>query len=127
MRKTWVLAGAAVLVAVTVTGGVVVMSGVKQATPAAQEPPANTVRVEQGNLSSMVFQYGTLTYGAQSDGSPYSVINQTSGTATWLPAVGQVVEQNQAIYRVDGNPVVLLYGSTPAYRTLSAGMTGAAP
>jgi hypothetical protein len=124
-RKTWVLAGAAVLVAVTATGGVVVMSSAKQATPAAQQPPANTVKVEKGTLSAMVSLYGTLTYRALSDGSPYSVINQTSGTATWLPAIGQVVEQGQVIYRVDDNPVVLLYGSTPAYRTLSAGMTGA--
>lgn len=48
-RKTWVLAAAAVLVAVTVTGGVVVTSGAKQATPAAQELPANTVKVEKGS------------------------------------------------------------------------------
>ena len=37
-RKTWVLTGAAVLVAVTATGGGVVVSGAKQAAPAAQEP-----------------------------------------------------------------------------------------
>jgi peptidoglycan hydrolase-like protein with peptidoglycan-binding domain len=29
------------------------------------------------------------------------------------------------LYRVDDSPVVLLYGSTPAYRTLSVGATGA--
>ncbi|MHB8645755.1 MAG: efflux RND transporter periplasmic adaptor subunit [Thermomicrobiales bacterium] len=124
MRKMWVLAGAVVLVAVTVTGGVVVMSGAKHATPAAQEPSANTAKVENGKLSAMVSLNGTLTYRARSDDSPYAVINQTSGTATWLPAIGQVVEQGQAIYRVDDNPVVLLYGATPAYRTVSPGMTG---
>ena len=48
------LAGAAVLVAVTVTGGVVVASGADQATPAAPEAPANTVKVQKGELSSMV-------------------------------------------------------------------------
>jgi hypothetical protein len=125
MRKTWALAGAAVLVAVTVSVGVAVMSGAKQAAPAAQEPPANIAKVEKGTLSAMVSLDGTLTYRARPDGSPYAVINQTSGTATWLPALGQVVEQGQVIYRVDDTPVVLLYGSTPAYRTLSAGMTGA--
>jgi hypothetical protein len=125
MRKGWVLAGVAVLVAVTVTGGVVAMSSAKHVTPAAQEPPANTATVEKGTLSAMVSLAGTLTYGARPDGSPYSVINQTAGMATWLPEVGQVVEQGQVVYRVDGNPVVLLYGSIPAYRTVSAGMTGA--
>jgi peptidoglycan hydrolase-like protein with peptidoglycan-binding domain len=29
------------------------------------------------------------------------------------------------LYRVDGKPVVLLYGNTPAYRALSEGVTGA--
>lgn len=61
MRKTWVLAGAAVLVAVSATGGGV-MSSAKQATPAAQQPPANTVKVEIGKLSAMVSVDGTLTY-----------------------------------------------------------------
>jgi hypothetical protein len=125
MRKTWVLAGAAVLVAVIATAGVVVMSLAKQATPAAQEPPVNTVNVVNGKLSAMVSVDGTLTYSAQSDGSPYSVINQAQGTFTKLPALGQVISQGQVLYRVNGSPVVLLYGSTPAYRTLSAGATGA--
>jgi len=123
-RKTWVLAGAAVLVAVTATGGVV-MSSAKQATPAAQEPQANTVKVEKRNLSATVSQAGTLTYRAQPDGSPYSVINHASGIYTMLPAAGQVISQGQVLYRVNDSPVVLLYGSTPAYRTLSAGATGA--
>jgi hypothetical protein len=42
-----------------------------------------------------------------------------------LPALGQVISQGQVLYRVSDSPVVLLYGSTPAYRTLSAGATGA--
>jgi peptidoglycan hydrolase-like protein with peptidoglycan-binding domain len=100
------------------------MSSAKQAPPAAQEPPANTVQVEKGTLSAMVSLHGILTYRARSDGSPYAVINRTSGIYTKLPAPGQVISQGQALYRVDDSPVVLLYGSTPAYRSLSAGMTG---
>jgi hypothetical protein len=38
--------------------------------------------------------------------------------------VGQVVSQGQSLYSVDGSPVVLLYGSTPAYRALSEAMSG---
>jgi hypothetical protein len=125
MRKRWVLAGLAVLAALAAIGVVVVMSGAKHATPVASEPPANTAKVEKGTLSAMVSLDGTLTYGTRSDGSPYSVINQTPGTATWLPAVGQVVRHGEVIFRVDDNPVVLLYGPTPAYRTVLAGMAGA--
>ena len=124
-RKTWVLAGAAVLAAVTTTGVVIATPGAKHATLAAAQPPPNTATVEKRELSAMVSVNGTLTYQARSDGSPYSAINQASGTYTELPAAGQVISQGQALYRVNDSPVVLLYGSTPAYRTLSAGATGA--
>ena len=118
------LAAAAVLAGVTATGGVVVISGPKQQALAAQQSPVRTAQVERRTLSAMVSQAGTLTYRARSDGSPYSVINQARGTYTKLPAGGRVISQGHVLYRVDNGPVVLLHGSTPAYRTLSAGATG---
>ena len=123
-RKTWVLTAAAVLAAVTVTGAAAMKSGAKPASAAAQPPPAHTTPVEKRTLSAMVSQAGTLTYRARSDGSPYSVINHARGTYTKLPAVGRVISQGHVLYRVNDRPVVLLHGSTPAYRTLSAGATG---
>jgi hypothetical protein len=123
-RKAWVLAGAAVLVAATATGGVAATSSAKQATPAAQESPANTAKVERGKLSAMVSMYGTLTYRARSDGSPYSVINQARGTYTKLPDDGDKVDCGDVLYRVDDNPVLLLCGTVPAYRDLHSGDTG---
>jgi hypothetical protein len=123
--KTGVVAGAAVVAAAIATGVVIAASGAKQAAPAAHEPPTNTATVEKGELSATVSVAGTLTYRAQSDGSPYAVINQAQGTYTKLPELGQVISQGQVLYRVDDSPVVLLYGSTPAYRTLAAGADGA--
>jgi peptidoglycan hydrolase-like protein with peptidoglycan-binding domain len=123
MRKTWVLSGAAVLVAVTATGAVVI-SNAEQAAPAAQEPPASTARVERGKLSAMVSLDGTLTYRAQADGSPYSVINQAGGTFTELPADGDKVDCGDVLYRVDDDPVLLLCGAVPAYRDLGIGDEG---
>ena len=117
-RKTWVLAGAAVLVAATVTGGVVVMSSATQATPAAPRTPANTAKVQKGTLSAMVSLDGTLTYRARSDGSPYSVINQARGIYTKLPDDGDKVDCGDVLYRVDDDPVLLLCGTVPAYRDL---------
>jgi hypothetical protein len=124
MRKTRLIAGATVLVAVTATGGVVAMSSAKQATTATQEPPANTATVERGKLSDMVSRYGTLTYRARSDGSPYSVINRARGTYTKLPDDGDKIDCGDVLYRVNDNPVLLLCGSTPAYRSLSRGDSG---
>jgi peptidoglycan hydrolase-like protein with peptidoglycan-binding domain len=123
-RKTWVLAAAAILVAVTATGGVVLMSSAEEATPAAQEPPANTVKVERGRLAAMVSENGTLTYRARSDGSPYSVINHARGTYTKLPENGDRVDCGDVLYRVDDKPVVLLCGTVPAYRDLAMGDKG---
>jgi hypothetical protein len=123
-RKTWALAAAVVLAVATTTGGVALMSSAKQATAAARQLPVGTAQVERRTLSAMVSQAGTLTYRARSDGSPYSVINQARGTYTKLPAAGQVIAQGHVLYRVNDRPVVLLDGSTPAYRTLSAGASG---
>lgn len=43
---------------------------------------------------------------------------------TWLPADGDVVGQGQPLYRVNGDPVVLLNGSIPSHRDLSVGDKG---
>jgi multidrug efflux pump subunit AcrA (membrane-fusion protein) len=77
-----------------------------------------------GKLSAMVSVDGTLTYRARSDGSPYSVINRSSGIYTELPEDGDMVECGGVLYRVNGGPVLLLCGSTPAYRSLSEGDGG---
>jgi hypothetical protein len=124
MRKTWLLAGVAVLAAAAATGGVVAMSSAKPATPAAQESPSNTAKVEKGRLSDMVSQYGTLTYRARSDGSPYTVFNQARGTYTKLPNDGDKIDCGEVLYRVNDNPVLLLCGSTPTYRSMSKGDSG---
>jgi hypothetical protein len=120
-----VLTAAAVLAAIaTAIVGLAAAFGAKPATAAARPVAASTAQVQKRTLSATVPQDGTLTYRARSDGSPYSAINEARGTYTALPTVGQVVHQGHVLYRVNDEPVVLLYGSTPAYRTLSAGLTG---
>jgi hypothetical protein len=72
--------------------------------------------VTRQDLSSQTQVAATLGYAGS-----YSAVNQAQGTMTSLPSVGQIVAQGQVLYGVSGNPVVLLYGSTPAYRNLSEG------
>ena len=123
-RKTWGLAGAALLVLVAITGGVVVMSGAKDPTPATRDAPPSTATVQRGKLSAMVSLDGTLTYRARSDGAPYAVINGASGTYTRLPDAGDEVDCGDVLYRVDDRPVLLLCGTVPAYRDLAHGDKG---
>jgi peptidoglycan hydrolase-like protein with peptidoglycan-binding domain len=67
-------------------------------------------------LSSQTNVAATLGYTGG-----YTAINQAQGTMTALPDVGQVINQGQVLYAVNGVPVALLYGSTPVFRTLAAG------
>jgi multidrug efflux pump subunit AcrA (membrane-fusion protein) len=120
--KRWVLAAAAVLVALS--GALVVIFRAKEATPVAQEPPPNTASVERGRLSDMVSVYGILTFRARSNGSPYVVINHAAGTYTELPEDGDKVACGEVLYRVDESPVLLLCGTVPSYRTLRSGDVG---
>ena len=84
-------------------------------------PPPATQPVVRENLSSQVPVTATLGYA-----DSYTVRGQGGGTLTWLPSAGQVIGQGQVLYQVDnGTPVVLLYGSVPAWRTLDVGLTGA--
>jgi hypothetical protein len=46
-----------------------------------------------------------------------------SSTFTQLPAVGQVIARGQTLYRLDGQPVLLLYGSVVPSRAFLAGMS----
>jgi hypothetical protein len=83
--------------------------------------PTSTTGITQGDISSQTSVSGTLGYSGT-----YEVVNQAQGTVTWLPGLGQVVSEGQVLYDVSANPVVLLYGTTPAYRTLSEGATDSA-
>jgi hypothetical protein len=76
--------------------------------------------VERRTLSTQTQFNGTLGYAGS-----YTVLARAHGTVTWLPKVGRVVRQGQVLYRVDGAPVVLLHGATPAWRTLAEGALAA--
>jgi hypothetical protein len=82
--------------------------------------PMSLATITSRPLTSQTQVSATLGYAGN-----YTVINQMQGTITSLPAVGQIVRQGQTLYHVNGLPVMLLYGSAPAYRTLSEGLTGA--
>lgn len=76
----------------------------------------STAVVQQQTLRAQTSVSGTLGYSGD-----YTVLGSARGTITALPAVGQLVRQGQTLYEVDGAPVILLYGSTPAYRRLAEG------
>jgi hypothetical protein len=85
--------------------------------------PTALATVRRQTLTARTQFTATLGYAGR-----YTVVNRAGGDAgifTALPRGGETVPQGRVLYRVDGAPVVLLHGSTPAYRTLSEGATGA--
>lgn len=122
-RRWRVLAG--VVVVVAAAGAVVIVvwpfggSG-SGGSGSASPYPAVTATVTRGTLISRTAVNATLGHAGS-----YDVVNRVQGTYTAVPTAGQVIRQGQVLYRVDGSPVVLLYGQVPAYRDLSEGTTGA--
>jgi hypothetical protein len=83
-------------------------------------PPPQTSTVKRQDISETTSESATLGYAGS-----YMVTGRGGGTLTSLPSAGQVIRQGQVLYRTDnGAPVVLLYGSVPAWRNLSEGTTG---
>jgi multidrug efflux pump subunit AcrA (membrane-fusion protein) len=122
-RRAWLVAGAVIVAAgggVAAARGAGVFSGPGHPADGSQSP-TSTATVTRRPLSSQTQVNATLGYAGN-----YAVRAQGGGTITWLPGPGQVIRQAQALYQVDnGSPVYLLYGTVPAWRTLSEGLTGA--
>jgi Putative peptidoglycan binding domain len=78
-----------------------------------------TATVVSRSISSQTNVSATLGYAGS-----YQITTRVAGTITWLPPVGGVIAPGQPLFVVDGDPVVLLAGSTPAFRVLVQGETG---
>jgi hypothetical protein len=123
--RSWVVAGVVVVViaaGVIVAAAAGVFKGSGSAGPGAAGTTyrTSTAVVKRETLTSQSSLSGTLA-----DSGSYTIVNQATGTVTTLPAVGKTVRQGGVLYQVSGAPVVLLYGNVPAYRDMSAGLTGA--
>jgi peptidoglycan hydrolase-like protein with peptidoglycan-binding domain len=115
-RRAAVLAAAGVLAA-GAAWWTVARSQAGRDDPAGDRPATATAAVAARDLHAQEQVQGTLGYG-----DARTVTNQRQGTITWLPEEGAVVRRGQALYRVDGRPVQLLYGRLPAWRELSVGV-----
>src|SRR5579875_1599946 len=114
-RGRWA-ATLALLVAVAVVVAILVSN---HATPAHNTDAGTTATgaatVQRRNLVATDTESGTLSYA-----NSQTVYNRLSGTITWVPKVGQVIRPGHTLFEVDNKPVLLMDGSTPAYRDLSS-------
>jgi peptidoglycan hydrolase-like protein with peptidoglycan-binding domain len=81
-------------------------------------PGETTATVKRRTLTESSTVDGTLGYG-----SKLEVFDRLGGTFTWLPSVGAQIGRGGTLFRINNTPVVLFYGSLPAYRTLKEGVS----
>jgi hypothetical protein len=94
------------------------LTGGQASTAAPPVPRLTTGTVTRTTLTESALTEGTLGYGV----SP-PVLNAMTGIYTWLPAPAQIIRPGQVLYRIDDQPVVLLRGRVPAWRSFELGMT----
>ena len=118
MRRRAVLSSGAALVVAAGAGAGWWLQGAPAAPSAASHVPTGSITVARTDLSTTNVVSGTLGFVGT-----YRVYSVVTGTVTWMPQPGQVITRGRPVFAIDNKPVRLFYGSKPAWRSLSAGVT----
>jgi multidrug efflux system membrane fusion protein len=107
------------LVGVVATAAALALSGGSAEGPATAGAATGTGsgKVERRTLAERLTVSGTIGYAGES-----TVLARLSGTVTGLPKVGDTIVRGERLYELGGEPVLLMYGTVPAYRELAAGV-----
>jgi hypothetical protein len=114
-----------VTVAVAIVAAAVAVAGVLTSNTAPGAGGGGAFRTSTAMVTRRTLVSQTQVSATLADAGSYTIVNQATGTVTWLPAAGRTVRQGGVLYQVSGSPVVLLYGKVPSYRDMSEGLTGA--
>ena len=114
-RRRWVLVGAVLAAAVAGSVVTIAIRGGNTAPVTPGLPSLSTATVTRTNLATTALTAGTLGYAPTEP-----VVNRLAGTYTALPSSGATVEPGGTLYRVDDLPVVLMAGTTPAWRSFTS-------
>ncbi|WP_117215076.1 peptidoglycan-binding protein [Allorhizocola rhizosphaerae] len=118
-RRLFIAAGA--VVALGGAGAAAVGFGGSQgAAPRRSTQPAKTADITRATLTDYEELDGELGYGEE---IPLRLPGG-QGIVTWLPPVGSTVDRGQPVFKVDNEPVVLLFGELPLYRALASDAEG---
>jgi len=117
-----IIGGVVLLAAATILGAIWALNATQAKASSTQTDAATagttTVAVVRTDVVSRIQVDGTLGYGPTEH-----VVSHSQGTITAMAAEGAIVLHGQALYEVDGTPVVLFYGDRPAWRSLSIGIS----
>ncbi len=127
-RRTTMIAGAlAAGVAITTlaleSGGGAATSSGRPTTATATAAVVRTTLASRQQVSGTLEPAGSYTLVVQQSAG---TAQQSSGTLSELRAPGTVIGRGQVLYRIDGQPVLLLFGAQAAWRTLELGVADGA-
>lgn len=120
-RRRRLLALGAIVVALAAIAAVLLLTLGGSSKPAAATgvpTGETTATITRRTLTESATVEGTLGYGASLE-----LYDRLAGTYTWLPSVGAVIGRGGTLFRLDDKPVVLMYGTVPAYRTMKEGIS----
>ena len=117
------------VVAAALAGGAVALAGCGSGgggTGPAQagDDATTTAKVQRTTLITRETVSGTLGYADERTLLNRLSAGEAPATVTWMAPEGATIRRGQALYRLDNEAVRLLFGSTPAYRTLAWGTEG---
>jgi hypothetical protein len=97
----------------------------RQAVTSAEAALTSSDRKAMGDGAQLASAEGTLASGQQALAAAESSATSYGSAAsyTMLPSPGRVVRRGQPLFAINGQPTLLLYGSTPAWRAFRAGMS----
>jgi peptidoglycan hydrolase-like protein with peptidoglycan-binding domain len=114
---------ASIIGAVTLLGTATVLAGIAltgrpRAAPPSPPPAGGTAPVTRGTVTERTSLSGTLGF----DGSYRITHLGPPGVLTSVPEPGATIARGETLYAVANEPVMLLYGTLPAYRDFAPGM-----
>lgn len=108
----------AALAAATAGTGTFVLSNGPSTSAAETEttapPKRPTAQVTRRDLSEITSFDATVDHGEQ-----WKLITTASGTVTWRPEIGTIVDSGGQLIRIGDKPVFLARGDMPMYRTIA--------
>jgi hypothetical protein len=112
-RRRWAIAGAGAIATIAIILAAEPSGSSQRAKATA--PAEGSTTVQYRDLILTDTESGTLGYE-----NARTVFNGLTGTITWLPMIGQVIRPGQTLLKVNRQPVILMDGTTPAYRDLTS-------
>ncbi len=120
MRGRILLAAGALAVVVALVLAAKGFGGSPAPVAAADGLPPATAKVVVADLVQTEHVSGTLSYG-----TPEALTAPAkAGTITWLPVAGSIIKIGKPVYKIDQDPLILLEGTIPPYRTMKVGVSG---